>query len=45
MKEFVINAKKTGMDEKIYKKIKGILNNMEGVIVQLVDKPAKKLFD
>lgn len=45
MKEFVINAKSTGIDEKVYKKIQNVLDNIDGVIIQLVDKPAKKLLD
>ncbi|KAL4460434.1 hypothetical protein ABPG74_000185 [Tetrahymena malaccensis] len=45
IKDFVMKAKKDGMDEKTYKKIKNILQNIDGVIVQLVDKPAKELLD
>ncbi|KAL4507105.1 hypothetical protein ABPG72_001898 [Tetrahymena utriculariae] len=45
IKDFVMKAKKDGMDEKTYKKIKNILQNIDGVIVQLVDKPARQLLD
>ncbi|EAR99172.2 transmembrane protein, putative (macronuclear) [Tetrahymena thermophila SB210] len=45
IKDFVMKAKKDGIDEKTYKKIKNILENIDGVIVQLVDKPAKQLLE